>query len=370
MNRYFYYLIIVNMLANIVASVPRILLDAREKGAIASMILALIIASMVTYITASFFNKFPGKGLPELLKEYTPKWVTIPLLMILTFGWFSSGLTTLINYSFLLKRFLTPDMSIQWIVSIFLCFISFGILMSSKSVLYTIETVLVFNIPLVFIIMIKAYTSEGMEWDFIKKSAMYIYHTPSYSAFSAFLFSAAGAGNLIIFNRVFTKKQRITWLQLGLIFFMLTGSLATTYFVPMGYNGFESVDRIVYPWIRTSDAMRLDFGFVERVLFIFLMLYLAVSFLSILMHWHVAIELLKKVIWLKWFKWKKRNLTPYLFIGVFWFISLQTSSHLTEYQVTLYTGYFFNGLLAFLISALLVFWFIKRRAQAREVPKP
>ncbi|MFC6605288.1 hypothetical protein ACFQDF_33295 [Ectobacillus funiculus] len=159
--------------------------------------------------------------------------------------------------------------------------------------LYTIETVLVFNIPLVFIIMIKAYTSEGMEWDFVKESVMYIYHIPSYSAFSAALFPSIGAGNLIIFNRVFTKKQRITWPQLGLIFFILTGNLATTYFVPIGYSGFEYIDRILYPWVRTSDAMRLDFGFVERVLFIFLTLYLAVSFLSILMHWHVVIELLK-----------------------------------------------------------------------------
>ncbi|WP_129727353.1 GerAB/ArcD/ProY family transporter [Ectobacillus funiculus] len=163
MNQYFYYLIIVNMVANIVACVPKILLEARTKGAIVSMILALIMGSIVTYIIAYFFNKFPGKGLPELLKEYTSKWIAIPLLMLLTVGWFSAGLTTLINYSFLLKRFLTPDMPLQWIISIFLCFISFGILMSSKSVLYTVEAVLVFNIPLVVLIMTKAYTSEGME---------------------------------------------------------------------------------------------------------------------------------------------------------------------------------------------------------------
>ncbi|WP_342044933.1 hypothetical protein [Bacillus sp. OTU530] len=95
MNQYFYYLIIVNMVANIVACVPKILLEARV-----SMILALIMGSIVTYIIAHFFNKFPGKGLPELLKEYTSKWIAIPLLMLLTVGWFSAGLTTLINYSF------------------------------------------------------------------------------------------------------------------------------------------------------------------------------------------------------------------------------------------------------------------------------
>ncbi|WP_342048030.1 GerAB/ArcD/ProY family transporter [Bacillus sp. OTU530] len=363
MNRYFYYLIMINMIANVAASVPTILLAARAKGAIVSMILALITGSMATYTIARFFNKFPGKGLPELLKEYTPKWITIPLLMLLVVAWFSAGLTTLINYSFVLNRFLSPDMSLQWITAIFLCFISFGILMNSKSVLYTLEAILVFSIPLVLILMIKAYTSEGMEWDYVKESIMYIYHTPSYSAFSAALFPTLGAANLIIFNRVFTKKQRITLLQIGLIFFMLAGNLATTYFVPIGYNGFEQVNRILYPWSRTSDAMRLDFGFIERVLFVFLVLYLVVSFLSILIHWHVVIELLKKVIWLKRFKWKERNLTPYLFVGVFWFISLQTASYITGYQITLYANYFFNCLPAFFTIIFLVLWFINRRAK-------
>ncbi|GAA3328939.1 hypothetical protein GCM10020331_074940 [Ectobacillus funiculus] len=55
--------------------------------------------------------------------------------------------------------------------------------------------------------MIKAYTGEGMKWDFVKKSVMYIYPIPDYSAFSAcsYVFFL-GAANLIIFNRVFTKK--------------------------------------------------------------------------------------------------------------------------------------------------------------------
>ncbi len=192
---------------------------------------------------------------------------------------------------------------------------------------------------------------------------MYIYHTPSYSAFSAALFSAIGAANLIIFNRVFTKKQRMTLLQLGLIFFTLTGNLATTYFVPMGYIGFNHIDRIIYPWVATSDALRLGFGFIERVAFVFLVLYLAVSFLSILIHWHVVIELLKKLMWLERFKWKERNLTSYLFVSVLWLISLQGAAYLTEYQVTLYTSYFFNCLPACLIALVLVLSFINRRAK-------
>ncbi|WP_129731708.1 GerAB/ArcD/ProY family transporter [Ectobacillus funiculus] len=86
MNRYFCYLILVNMMASVVASVPQLLLKDRAEGAIVSIILALITGSIVTYIIAHFFYKFPGKGLPELLQEYAPKWIAVPFLMYLTVG--------------------------------------------------------------------------------------------------------------------------------------------------------------------------------------------------------------------------------------------------------------------------------------------
>lgn len=351
------------MVANIVASVPRILLEARTKGAIASMILALFLGCAFTYVITRFFHLFPGKGLPELLREYISKWLYVPFMLYLIAAWFLAGLVTLITYSFLLKRFLTPDMPVTWIVSIFLCFISFGMLMSTKSVLYTIEAIVFFNIPLVVLIIIKAYTGEGMSWDFVKKSVMYVYHIPDYAAFSACSYVFLGAASLIIFNRVFTKKQKMNWLELGITFFVMAGNLATTYFIPMGYNGFEQIDRLVYPWIITSDSMRIEFGFVERVLFIFLVLYLAISFLSILIHWHVTIELLKSVFWLKRFQWKGRNLTPYLFVSLFWFFSLISLPYVTEYDVTVYTRGFFNILPFFFIVVLTMLWFIKRRAK-------
>lgn len=351
------------MVANIVASVPKILLEARTKGAIVSMILALLLGSTCIYVIARFFHSFPGKGLPELLKEYISKWIYIPFLMSLITAWFLAGLVTLITYSFLLKRFLTPEMPLSWIVCIFLCFISFGVLMSSKSVLYTVEAVLFFNIPLVIIIIIKAYTGDGMKWDFVKQAAMYIYHTPDYSSFAACSYMFLGATNLIIFNRVFTKRQKMNWLQLGITILTLAGSLCTTYFVPIGYNGFDHIGKLVYPWVLTSDSMRIEFGFVERVLFIFLVLYLAISFLSILIHWHVTTELLKSVFWLERFQWKGRNLTPYLLVSLFWFISLILIPYVTEHEVTVYTRNFFNLLPAFLMIVLIMFWFIKRRAK-------
>jgi hypothetical protein len=363
MSRYFYYLVFVNMVANVVASVPKILLERKAEGAIVSMIIAVFLGMALCYIVARFFNAFPGKGLPELAKKYLPRWFGNILLLFIASAWYIAGLITLITYSFLLKRFLTPDMPLVWITSSFLFFISYGILMRTSSVLYTIEFVLVCCLPIIVIIMIKSYTTPELEWDFIRESMMYTYDMPSFSALSASTYLLLGGFNLIIFNRFFTKKHKITLKQILLIGFLGLGSLFTTYFIPIGMNGFEAVETIAYPWITTSDTLRLELGVIERILFVFLILYLAISFLSLLIHWHVALELIKSVVTFKRLKWKEKNLTPFLFIGLFWVGSIRITKYLTEYQLTLYSSYFFNLLLCALVGMVGLFWFILRRAK-------
>ncbi|MFS0638014.1 GerAB/ArcD/ProY family transporter [Mesobacillus foraminis] len=363
MSRYFFYLVFVNMIANVVASVPKILISHREDGAIVSMILSFFSGLVFCYIVTRFFNLFPGQGLPELTRKYLPRWVSFPVLLLVAGSWYIAGLITLVTFSFLLKRFLTPDMPLPWITSTFLLFLTYGILMKSRSVLYTIEFVLLCCLPIIFVITLKAYTTPELRWDFIKEAVMHIYHVPDFSAFSASTYLLLGGFNLIIFNRLFKREQHINWKNMLFIGLAGGASLVTTYFVPIGINGFESIGGIVYPWITTSDALRLEFFVVERVLYIFLLLYLAISFLSVLIHWHVTLELLKSIIWFKRLKWKKRNLTPFLFIGLFWFVSLEIVTYLTEYQLIEYTRYFLNYLLCSFAVMFGLFLFIKRRAE-------
>ncbi|MGM0903881.1 MAG: GerAB/ArcD/ProY family transporter [Bacillota bacterium] len=364
MSRYFYYLVFVNMVANVVASVPKILLEKKSEGAIVSMVLAIIIGMVLCYIVAKFFTSFPGQGLPELMKKYLPRWFANMLLLFVASAWYIAGLITLVTYSFLLKRFLTPDMPLVWITSIFLLFISYGILMKTSSVLYTIEFVLLCSTPIIVLIMIKSYTTPQLKWDFIRESVMHIYHVPSFSALSASTYLLLGGFNLIVFNRFFTKNHKITLKQILFIGMVGAGALFTTYFIPIGMNGFESVEMIAYPWISTSDTLRLELGVIERIIFVFLILYLAISFLSLLIHWHVSLELFKSVLQFKRLKWKGKSVTPFLVIGLFWFGSIQVTKYLTEYQLTLYTSYFFNLLLCSLIVMIGLFWFILRRAKS------
>jgi hypothetical protein len=364
MSRYFYYLVFVNMVANVVASVPKILLAEKTEGAIVSMILAVFLGMALCYIVARFFNSFPGQGLPELMKRYLPRWFANILLLLIASAWYIAGVVTLVTYSFLLKRFLTPDMPLVWITSIFLIFILYGIRMKTCSVLYTIEFVLLCCLPFIVLIMIKSYTTPELEWDFIKESMMHTYHAPSFSALSASTYLLLGGFNLIIFNRFFTKKHKITLKQILFIGMLSVGALFTTYFIPIGMNGFEAIETIAYPWITTSDTLRLELGVIERILFVFLILYLAISFSSILIHWHVALELFRSVVEFKRLKWKGENYTPFLFMGIFGVAGIQITKYLTEYQLTLYTSYFFNLLLCSLIGIIGLFWFILRRAKS------
>ncbi|MGN7940300.1 GerAB/ArcD/ProY family transporter [Virgibacillus sp. 6R] len=363
MNRYFFYLVFVNMIANVVSSVPKILIGQRMNGAIISMVVSYILGLAFCYICARFFNLFPGQGLPDLTKKYLPRWLSGAIVLVFASTWYIAGLITLVTFTFLLNRFLTPDMPLLWITFTFLLFLTYGILMNSRSVLYTIEFVLICCIPIIAFITLKAYTSPELNWDFIKESFMYINHYPSYTGISASSYLLLGGFNLIIFNRLFKRNQQINWKNMLIIGFFGGVSLVTTYFIPIGMLGFEGVSDIVYPWITTSDTLRLEFFVVERVVYIFLLLYLAISFLSVLIHWHVTLELLKSVMSFKRLKWKKRNLTPYLFIVIFWLGAFATVSYLTEYELTTYTSYFLNYLLSSFAVMFTLFFYIKRRAK-------
>lgn len=363
MNRYFYYIVLVPMVGSVVSALPSLLFESSEKGAIVSMLISLLVGVTFIYFITKFFNKFPGKGFPEVLKQSMPMWISKLFLLMISFIWFTMGLHILISYSFLLKRFLTPNIGISWIVITFLLFITYGVLMESKSVLYLVEMILFINLPLIIFIVGKLFTSQGLEWDYIRKSVMYFYHAPDYTAFSVSLFLFLGAANLIIFNREFKKKQKITSLQLVIFGVLGAGMLFTTYFIPIGYNGFDNIQYITFPWLLTADSMRVGLAFLERVMYIVLILYLAIAFLNIIITWHVSLETLKSTIWFKRLRWRQHNLTPYLFMLVFWMASLLVTNSISEYQLIQFSRYLFNVLPPFFFLFLIICRYISRRVK-------
>ncbi|WHT49285.1 hypothetical protein QNH10_06700 [Sporosarcina thermotolerans] len=83
MSRFIFYLILINMMTSMVSLTPRILISGSGSGTILSLVLALIIGIVMTYILVSLFSHFPGLGLPEILEAYAPKWFAKPILLFL-----------------------------------------------------------------------------------------------------------------------------------------------------------------------------------------------------------------------------------------------------------------------------------------------
>ncbi|MEK5068393.1 GerAB/ArcD/ProY family transporter [Sporosarcina sp. FSL K6-1508] len=365
MNRFYYYLIAATMISNIVASVPGILLAESRNGAILSMVLAVIAGMVIIYTTTYFFNQFPGKDLPELMKEYTSKWLTYPILLYFALSWFVAGLITFIAYVFLLITFLTPEMSIYVIAFSLAIIVSIGILIKTESVLYSAEIVLMLSSPLFIFLMFKSYSNDKLDWDFVKVSIMHVNEFPSYDAFTASLYFFMGVVNLIIFNSVFTKKQKIGAKHLITIGFSGAFILFTTYFIPIGISGFDGIENLLYPWISTSDSLRMKYGIIERVVFIFLLFFLAVSIISILIHWHVSLKLFCSIFHFKRLKWKDKNLTPYFFVIMFGVCGIVLSRVLTAYQLLEYSRFFFN-LLPTVFAIILISLFAVKRGMKSQ----
>ncbi|GKV57300.1 hypothetical protein NCCP2222_32470 [Sporosarcina sp. NCCP-2222] len=363
MNRFLYYFIILNLIANIVVEVPKILMDFSERGAVTSIALALIIGVALNWMIINAFKPYPGRSLPELLQLYTPKWLNKPVLLYLSANWFIAGLLSISTFTLLLKRFLTPEMSSYIIVSSFVFLVSYGILMKTNSLLNSLEIILILNIPIVLFLIAKVYFDQSMDWDYVKVALTYVNNWPNYSAVAAALYPMIGIVNIVIFNKYLITKVNMGLKQLLIIFLIGGLTLFTTYFIPMGYIGFGLSDKLQYPWILTSDSVRLKYGLIERFIFIFLLIFLSLSFLNITIHWHVAQKLLEAVYRTKKLIIKGKDLNPYLWIILFWGITFIVAGRMTEYQLFLVGKYFFNQMPLFtavLIASLLL---IKRGAK-------
>lgn len=361
MSRFFYYLFLINMIVNVVATVPSILFHSHRDGTVSSLIIASIFGLILVLIYTKFFNAYPGMTLPELLQQTTKSWFYKPILLLMATLWFMAGKVTLITFVFLLKRFLTPEIPILQIGLLLVISVVFGCLMKTERVLYTIELIFIITIPFITSIFLYTYTSEDLKWDFVKEAALYFYQMPNFYAFSACLYLFLGVANLAIFNRFFKDKQTFGLKQLSFVFVVAIAAIFTTYFIPIGFNGSEKIGDLIFPWITTSDSIRLRYFVIERLLFVFLLSYLGIAFLSMLIHWHVSIGFLKFVFNFNKMKYKGLNFGPFIPIIIFTVISIYYVRTINEYQLFRYSSVLYNVLAIFLSSMIFLFFFINRR---------
>ncbi|WP_286231695.1 hypothetical protein [Neobacillus mesonae] len=292
MNRYYLYLIVLNMLINVIMFVPKILIEYRYNGAVMGMLVAIPIGFGLNLMFTKAIIRFPEKGFPEIFATAGGKrWFITLLFGIISFSTFSAGLISLLGFVDILRRFVNPEMPFLYLLSIFL----FGILMiirfPTDRVMYLLEIVLFLNTPLIVFIIFKAFTSEYLVWDSILEVGTHLFVRPSIKSIAAAAYVFSGYTNLLIFNRIIKGKVK-AWNFLIVLFLGLI-NLFTTFLIPIGFHGADGAQEYLYPWISTSDSLRLVYSPIERVIFIFLIFYMGITLMSVSVHWHVAYELLK-----------------------------------------------------------------------------
>lgn len=291
MNRYFLYLMLLNMFTNIIIFVPKILISYRFDGVIMSIIIAIFISMGLIYLNTKVYARFLGRGLPEIIDNKLKKPFKISLFVGFSTFWFSAGLLSLLGFIDILHRFINPELSKVWLMAIFVAVICFVIQFPTQKVMYLLEIVLLINVPLIGFIFFKALVSDYLSWNSIFEIGTHFFTPPKMVPIAVATYAFSGYANIIIFNRLF--KEKIKSINLVFIFGLAVMNLFTTVFIPIGIHGADGVHEYMYPWIMTSDSLRMVYSPIERALFIFLMLYVSITLLSVSVHWHVAYELIK-----------------------------------------------------------------------------
>ncbi|WP_040209594.1 GerAB/ArcD/ProY family transporter [Neobacillus jeddahensis] len=357
MNRYFLYLVLLNMLINVIIFVPKILIEYRYDGAVMGVLIAIPIGIALNYLFSTTLTKFPQQGLPEIISLLKHHWFGVVHLVGIQLVWFTAGLITLISFIDILTRFINPEMPKLLLLTIFLAALFLIIQMPTDRVMYLLEIILFLNTPLIAFIIFKAFSNEYLSWDSMLEVGTHIWAWPSLKAIAAATYCFSGYTNLIIFNRVIKGKLKL-W-----NFFIITVlgvfNLFTTFFIPIGFHGSDGAQELLYPWITTADSLRLVYSPIERVIFLFLMFYMSISLMSISIHWHVALELLKGT-----FRGKvnmKKNWIVLSFFGVFSVIGVIYLNALLLNKITVY---WLIGRLGFELLVVCIFFFWARRRAA------
>ncbi|SEO23495.1 hypothetical protein [Paenibacillus sp. OV219] len=329
MNRYFYYCVTLVSMLNLMLFVPYLLIQDRYTGALSSMITAAVVGSTLAILFTHVMKTFPGKGLPEIFGMFFPKWVTAPLMFLLGCMYFMSGSIVLTGFSVLINRFLNPDSSSFVVLSLLSIACIYGATRSTLSNIFILEMGLIISVPLILMILFKSYRSPSLDWDAMRTVAQYWRNPPKLTPYAAAIFLFTGYSGYAIFNRLNPPnfRLRFRWLIPLIGCFIL----ASSFFVPIGFHGTETVASYLYVWSVTADSMTMEYGFLERVVFIFLLLYLNLTLVYATNVWHISMELFKSCL-----PGAKPQIDPERTPLTNWIIACSLG------LITVMTSYFFN----------------------------
>ncbi|MBM7563170.1 hypothetical protein [Paenibacillus sacheonensis] len=371
MIRYFYYHVFYVGMINIMMFVPTLLIRDRFHGAVSGMLVAIAISSVMSLVTMACFERFPGLGYPEISDLYLPRWLTkVNILSAALFVWLPSGIIVLYSYAETARMFFYPDMPPLVNLILLAGAAAWASCQSTRTVQFIQEIAMVLITPLIILFLLKAITNENMNWDAIRYVAGYVRIAPSFITIAASTFLFSGYMSLVLFNRMHEEGFKFKFRWVVPLFSSLF--LAVTFFVPIGFHGTVGVQEYVYLWSMTADSMALDYGFINRVLYVFLLMFTGISLLYVMNTWHTTIHFIRYTL----NGYKSVEETPASRINIWfsvgigaaafvymYFISTEENQRVSE--VWIITRFFVE-----ILTVFMMLYFVWRQKKSKSKNKP
>ncbi|MCM3628374.1 hypothetical protein M3194_13460 [Paenibacillus glycanilyticus] len=290
--RYYYFLLYLNFIVCMIEFTPKLIYSGRYTGSLSSLMLALFVTCLMIILFERQMNRFSGQSIAQIMSGTLARFVQKSLFLcyfVLTYG---AGLIFLISYTQIIHRFICPDMSSGLLFAVFLVLVLFASLLASKSILFMLEIIVIFQIPFMMIMILLFLLDSNIQVDFLLEAATYIRHWPAYQMIAAGAFLFNGYMSRLVFNEhlVSSKPKK----QLPVVFIIGLLLLLAYYFIPIGYLGLAGIDSDNDVWFTATNSMRLPHFFIERYLVVFLMIQLGVSLMFVIVCCHSSLQFLKQ----------------------------------------------------------------------------
>lgn len=293
MNRYVFYHYFIVCFTNLMLLVPYRLIADRFDGSVMALLISPIFGGIMLYMFTTGLSAFPNEGFPEIFSHFYPRWLVRIIMVYKAVVILVSSTIVIASYAVIITRFLNPEGNPYVLVAVLMIICGFGATRSTVTINFILEIMLILNIPFIAFIKYKTMSNPLMNWDAVIIIAKHYNKLPSLLVFASAAFVFTGFLNLTIFNRVLPPNFRFKYRWVFPILAFLI--LAVTFFIPIGIHGTEAVSHYVYIWSATADSTKMMYGFIERMLFIFLVVLINLCLTFTMIGWHMALEFLRSI---------------------------------------------------------------------------
>lgn len=289
-ERFYYFLLAANCLANLELYFPAILLTNATSGLPFALIIGLVLASVYAYMLLYVFNKYKDKNYVDICKTLFGNkagMIISFVYMILRFniaGFLFAGAVKGIQV------YLMPTTANWYIALLLTLLIYVETTQNRRNFLYckSFFTVIV----AIWFVIVSAISIETADFNYVKGTLVHSLHMPKLAMIAPSLFYFTGVQHLVVFNTHFKKKLSIkktlmVYYLVGLPFALISLS------VPLGTWGPSAVKTLTYIQTVTMDTKAIDLFFIERVLFIAAPLLVLIIIIDIANYSYIGFELLR-----------------------------------------------------------------------------